>query len=51
MENLAGNKDCDVIIERELKRAKINVVQGSRGNGEVPASITGELAGFTFQRA
>ena len=51
MENLAGNKDCDRIIERELNRAKINVVNGERSNGEVPASITGELKGFTFQRA
>ena len=51
MQNLAGNKECDQVIERELKRAKINVVNGVRSSREVPASITGELKGFTFERA
>ena len=51
MENLAGNNDCDVKIERELVRAGIDVVRGERSGGEVPASITGKLGDFTFHRA
>lgn len=52
MINLAGNKDCDVAIEWELTRCKIEVVRGERSDRrEVPASITGKLGPFTFWRA
>lgn len=51
MRNLAGNADCDRYIERELTRARIEVVRGERMDTEVPASITGKFGDFTFKRA
>jgi hypothetical protein len=51
MKNLAGNKDCDREIRRELERARIDIVEGQVTRGEVPFTVTGSLAGWTFQRA
>lgn len=51
MKNLAGNKDCDILIEQELARSRIEIVRGERRCGEVPASIIGKLGSFTFRRA
>lgn len=51
MQNLAGNKNCDREIRRELERARIDVVEGQATRGEVPYTITGSLAGWTFERA
>lgn len=51
MKNLAGNQNCDTEIERELIQSGIEVVRGERVNHEVPASITGKLGSFTFNRA
>lgn len=51
MENLAGREDCDVYIEKELTRARVEVVRGERRDHEVPASITGRSGPFTFTRA
>lgn len=52
MQNLAGKKHCDDEIRRELARARIGIVEGgSDGKGEVPATVTGKLAGWTFTRA
>lgn len=52
MQNLAGNKDCDREIRRELARARIDVVEGGGdGKHEVPATVTGKLRGWTFKRA
>jgi hypothetical protein len=51
MENLAGRLDCDRVIKRELEKAKIDVVQHpGHFKLEVPASVTGKLGEFTFQR-
>lgn len=51
MENLAGLEGCDPQVERELTRAKIDVVKGVRNErSEVPTSITGRLGSFIFQR-
>lgn len=33
MQNLAGNQDCDRIIRGELKRCRINAVEGERLRG------------------
>lgn len=49
--NLAGNKDCDSVIRDELSSAGIELVEGERGSGEVPASVTGKLGQYTFSRA
>lgn len=52
MRNLAGNQDCDRIIERELKRAKIEAVYGPYPRrGEVPSRIMGKLGKVWFERA
>lgn len=51
MENLAGVKDCDRVIEHELARCGIEIVRGERSTHEVTASITGKLGAFTFRRA
>ena len=51
MKNLAGDKDCDVDIEGELTRARIDIVRSDEPiGGEVPARLTGSLDGFTFER-
>lgn len=49
--NLAGHQGCDEHIEHELRRAGIPLVHGKRQQGEVPATITGKLGSFTFERA
>lgn len=51
MKNLAGNKDCDKEIERELTRCSIEVVPDQPRVGEVPSSLLGKLGLFTFFRA
>lgn len=52
MENLAGNKNCDPQILKELTEAEVDVVQLSTPlQSEVPASIIGQLPDFQFHRA
>jgi hypothetical protein len=53
MQNLAGNKDCDRVIERELSIARINIkkVEPDPVHHEVPYTLEGELGKFTFHRA
>lgn len=52
MENLAGRKDCDLQIRKELKEAGIELVcHPEPPRNEVPASVTGKLGEFTFTRA
>ncbi|MDO8435637.1 MAG: hypothetical protein Q7S89_03100 [bacterium] len=51
MENLAGRKDCDVAIERELVRCGIEIVRDQPRDGEVPSSIRGKLGRHKFSRA
>lgn len=51
MQNLAGNPDCDAVIQGELLAAGIRLVRGEKQKGEVSATITGALGAFTFTRA
>lgn len=51
MKNLAGNPKCDEDIQKELLAAGIELVHGELQEGEVPATITGVLGGFSFTRA
>lgn len=51
MKNLAGNKECDVDIERELTRCGIEIVRDQPREGEVPSSLRGTLGSLTFSRA
>lgn len=51
MKNLAGDPHCDEEIRRELKRARIELVEGERSKHEVAASVTGKLGEFVFKRA
>lgn len=51
MINLAGNKDCDREIRRELTRCRVPIVEGERSPGEVPATLTGKLGPFSMWRA
>ena len=52
MQNLAGNANCDVLIRRELERARIEVQElSARLQAEVPASVIGKLGGYEFRRA
>lgn len=51
MENLAKKEDCDIQIEKELKRSRIEIVRDGKRDGEVPASLSGKLGSFTFRRA
>jgi hypothetical protein len=52
MINLAGNQNCDGVIEQELKRSGIEIIQrDARFDSEVPASIFGKLGPFIFTRA
>ena len=51
MKNLAGNKDCDVDIEDELTRAKIDIVRAELpARREVPARLSGKLGPFVLER-
>jgi hypothetical protein len=51
MINLAGNRDCDKYIEKELQRCGIPILNVERANTEVPYSIVGQYGNFTFRRA
>lgn len=53
MQNLAGDKNCDRAIERELTIARINIkkVKPDPVHHEVPYTLEGELGKFTFHRA
>jgi hypothetical protein len=52
--NLAGNAECDLVIEEELFVVGVKIVRGAP-RGEVPTSLTGMLLGrydiYTFRRA
>lgn len=49
--NLAGAAYADVVIEKELKDAGIEIVKGDRTQSEVPFTLTGKLGTFNFARA
>ncbi len=49
--NLAGAAYADVVIEKELKDAGVEVVKEERTRSEVPFTLTGKLGTFTFVRA
>jgi hypothetical protein len=49
--NLAGAAYADVIIEKELKEAGIEIVNEDRIQSEVPFTLTGKLGTFLFGRA
>ncbi len=49
--NLAGAAYSDVLIEKELKDAGIEIVKGERTRSEVPFTLTGKLGTFNFVRA
>lgn len=51
MVNLAGQADCDKYIRGELRRSRIEIIEGEPLPGEVPATLTGKLGPFTFRRA
>ena len=51
MRNLAGRKDCDRFIRKELNKASIPIVARDLSKREVPASIAGQLGPFSFERA
>lgn len=51
MRNLAGRKDCDRFIRKELNKVNIPIVARDLSKREVPASIAGQLGPFSFERA
>ena len=51
MRNLASNKDCDVFIAEELRRAKIDAYPCETNPGEVPSRLVGRLGPVEFWRA
>jgi len=52
MKNLAGDKNCDETIRRELTVARIDIVEvPPHSNREVPYTLEGKLGDFTFHRA
>jgi hypothetical protein len=51
MTNLAGVKDCDIIIQEELFIASIPSYKVDRNNGEVQYSYIGRLNNWVFKRA
>lgn len=51
MINLAGNKNCDLEIERELRRARLVLIRGEVSNHEVASRLTATLGPLTFWRA
>src|SRR3989344_2405260 len=51
MKNLAGNNDCDVEIEKELKRSRIEIVFNQPREGEVASSLRGKIRPFKLKRA
>ena len=51
MQNLAGNRNADIVIRVELRAAGIEERDLlAREVGEVPATIGGKLGAFTFRR-
>ena len=50
MLNLAGRKDCDQFIRKELNKAGIPIIARDLTRREVPASIAGQLGPFSFER-
>lgn len=50
MRNLAGRKDCDRFIRKELNKVNIPIVARDLSKREVPASIAGQLGPFSFER-
>ena len=51
MRNLAGNKEADDFILKELMSAEIKVRGCEPTGGEVPYSLVGKLGEWTFERA
>jgi hypothetical protein len=51
MRNLAGDKECDTHIRKELQRCGIVAHSVDPGNTEVPYSTIGKLGDITFRRA
>lgn len=51
MKNLAGNQECDFVINRELKRCGIPIIPMGDGHNEVPYRIGGQMGEFKFTRA
>ena len=51
MKNLAGVKECDVDIRRELTEAGIKINHVKKGKTEVPYTLIGRLGQFDFRRA
>jgi hypothetical protein len=51
MKNLAGDKNCDDEIYRELQAARIPIVVGERSKSEVAAMLWGKLGPIAFTRA
>jgi hypothetical protein len=49
--NLAGAAYADVVIEKELKEAGIEIVREDRTDSEVPFTLTGKLGDILFARA
>lgn len=49
--NLAGAAYADILIEKELNDAGIEIVKGNRTQSEVPFTLTGKLGTFSFVRA
>ena len=49
--NLAGARDCDAHIRRELRRARIEANDCQPTGHEVDYSVMGRLGGLTFTRA
>jgi len=50
MKNLAGVKECDIIIREELYLAGIEEIE-SKSKGEVPFSVGGRIGYWTLERA
>ena len=51
MKNLAGDKNCDVTIIRELEMARIPIMDVPKNDGEVPFTKTGNIKGLEFYRS
>lgn len=51
MKNLAGNKDCDLFVADELRRARIESGECVCQTGEVPSLLQGNIGEIRFLRA
>jgi hypothetical protein len=51
MRNLAERLDCDWVVQRELERAQIEVIQLDRAVGEVPSRVRGRIGPVEIARA